>query len=131
MASTLTRRAFSVPSMSLKTTVPPEKTSLTTKGPSYLYENFLRESGVMFYRHFFDDLFDVLIRRFHRTVHLGTVRGGVMCCMGSNAPNHRTRGPTPLNSPSACNPSAEWDLASIHRHTPNTAYVEGGFGMSA
>ncbi|PKI71496.1 hypothetical protein CRG98_008110 [Punica granatum] len=31
----------------------------------------------------------------------------------------------PPNSPSACNPSAEWDLASIHRYTPNTAYVEG------
>ncbi|PKI63991.1 hypothetical protein CRG98_015604 [Punica granatum] len=49
----------------------------------------------------------------------------VTCYTGSNAPNHRTRGPTPPNSPSACNPSAEWDLASIHRHTPNMAYVEG------
>ncbi|PKI78388.1 hypothetical protein CRG98_001209 [Punica granatum] len=27
-------------------TAPPEKTSLTMKGPSYLYENFPRESGV-------------------------------------------------------------------------------------
>ncbi|PKI56635.1 hypothetical protein CRG98_022968 [Punica granatum] len=51
--------------------------------------------------------------------------GGVTCYTGSNAPNHRTRGPTPPNSLSACNPSAEWDLASIHRYTPNTAYVEG------
>ncbi|PKI60733.1 hypothetical protein CRG98_018873 [Punica granatum] len=31
----------------------------------------------------------------------------------------------PPNSPNACNPSAKWDLASIHRHTPNMAYVEG------
>ncbi|PKI58144.1 hypothetical protein CRG98_021474 [Punica granatum] len=44
--------------------------------------------------------------------------------MGSNAPNHRTRGPTPPNSLSACNPSAEWDLASSHHHTPSMAYVE-------
>ncbi|PKI52281.1 hypothetical protein CRG98_027323 [Punica granatum] len=29
------------------------------------------------HRHFFDDLLDVIIRRFHRTVHLGTVWGGV------------------------------------------------------
>ncbi|PKI41442.1 hypothetical protein CRG98_038166, partial [Punica granatum] len=49
----------------------------------------------------------------------------VTCYTRSNAPNHRTRGPTPPNSPSACNPSVEWDLASIHRYTPNTAYVEG------
>ncbi|PKI50086.1 hypothetical protein CRG98_029524 [Punica granatum] len=49
----------------------------------------------------------------------------VTCYTGFNAPNHRTRGPTPPNSPSACNPSAEWDLASIHRYTPNAAYVEG------
>ncbi|PKI50071.1 hypothetical protein CRG98_029540 [Punica granatum] len=49
----------------------------------------------------------------------------ITCCTGYNAPNHRTRGPTPPNSLSACNPSAEWDLASIHRHTPNMAYVEG------
>ncbi|PKI42420.1 hypothetical protein CRG98_037186 [Punica granatum] len=77
MASALMGRAFSVPSISLKMTAPSEKTSLTTKGPSYLYENFPRESGVTFHRHFFDDLLDVLLRRFHRTVHLGTVRGGV------------------------------------------------------
>ncbi|PKI53260.1 hypothetical protein CRG98_026347, partial [Punica granatum] len=49
----------------------------------------------------------------------------VTYCTGSNAPNHRTRGPTPLNSPSACNPSAEWDLASSHHHAPDMAYVEG------
>ncbi|PKI70450.1 hypothetical protein CRG98_009160 [Punica granatum] len=46
MASALTGSAFSVPSMSLKMTTPPEKVSLTTKGPSYLYENFPRESGM-------------------------------------------------------------------------------------
>ncbi|PKI67134.1 hypothetical protein CRG98_012462 [Punica granatum] len=50
--------------------------------------------------------------------------------MGSNAPNHRTRGPTPPNPPSACNPSAEWDLVSIHRHTPNAAYVEDTAGTN-
>ncbi|PKI68855.1 hypothetical protein CRG98_010710 [Punica granatum] len=44
--------------------------------------------------------------------------------MGSNTPNHRTRGPTPPDSLSACNRSAEWDLASSHHHTPIMAYVE-------
>ncbi|PKI61312.1 hypothetical protein CRG98_018303 [Punica granatum] len=48
MASALTESAFSAPSMSLKMIALPEKVSLTTKGPSYLYKNFLRESGATY-----------------------------------------------------------------------------------
>ncbi|PKI51041.1 hypothetical protein CRG98_028566 [Punica granatum] len=43
---------------------------------------------------------------------------------GSNAPNHRSRGPTPPCTPSARNPSAEWGLAPSHHSTPSNVYVE-------
>ncbi|PKI51780.1 hypothetical protein CRG98_027828 [Punica granatum] len=42
----------------------------------------------------------------------------------SNAPNRRPRGPTPLCTSRACNPSAEWGLAPSHRSTPSNVYVE-------
>ncbi|PKI74021.1 hypothetical protein CRG98_005584 [Punica granatum] len=43
---------------------------------------------------------------------------------GSNAPNHRPRGPTPPCTLSARNPSAEWGLAPSHYLAPSTIYAE-------
>ncbi|PKI66309.1 hypothetical protein CRG98_013271 [Punica granatum] len=54
-----------------------------------------------------------------------SLKYNVTCCTGSNTPNHRTRGPTPPNTLSACNSSAEWDLTLSHHYTSSTAYVEG------
>ncbi|PKI49572.1 hypothetical protein CRG98_030028 [Punica granatum] len=76
--------------MSLKIIAPPEKTSLTTKGPSYLHANLPRESGVIcrtFRRTRSPGLnlqwrtlalnAQAILCCLHYTVHLGTVWSGV------------------------------------------------------
>ncbi|PKI60899.1 hypothetical protein CRG98_018724 [Punica granatum] len=51
-------------------------------------------------------------------------RSGVTHCTGSNAPNHRSWGPTPPHTSSVCNPSVKWGLVPSHRLAPRNVYVE-------